>query len=171
VSRRFLTLALVGAALALAGLLAAGAFGDAQSREIRRVRQRLLKLAEAASFQEKDPPFAKLRYADRVTGYFATETEFDLQMGQRSPQGTFTRSQLHEGAAALRASGKGLSVEFIDIAVQLTPTPTQATAHLTSKIYFVGDPDYFVQEFRVGLEKSTNSWLVRRLETVRTMEP
>lgn len=169
--RRLWTLATLALLALAAGLLASRALGDPAAREIRLVQRRLLELAKAASFKESDSPFLKLGYPNRVTEYFAPETEFDLQLGNRSTHGTFTRSQLAEGTAALRGASRGLSIEFLDIAVHLGPTPTQAVAHLTSKIYFVGDPDYLVQEFRIGLTKSTNAWTVHRLETVRTMEP
>lgn len=162
--------------LLAAAWLALAWYRDRESplgRATREVRTRLQELAAATSFRENDPPFVKLGYPQRLVPFFAPETAFDIQMGARATQGTFTRSQLSEGAAGLRGGQRGLSVEFLDITVTATPVeaPTQATAHLTSKIYFLGDPDYFVQEFRVGLSRMTNGWKIERLETVQTMEP
>src|SRR5690606_7263094 len=96
--------------------------------------------------------------------------ELDVSAGERNVQGIMTRSQLEEGAAALRATAPGLKIEFLDIAVDLEAPPTRATAHLTAKIHFVRDPDYAIQEFRLTLVKVDNDWLVERIETVRTME-
>lgn len=167
-SRRIL---LVTAGLALAGAVAWLILEyDPRAREIRHIQQRLGALATAVSFRENDPPFVRLGYGGRLTDYFAESVEIDIALGSRGMHETINREQLKEGATGLRAANRGLSVEFIDIAVTPGPTSTNASAHLTSKIYFIGDPDYFVQEFRIDLRKGSGDWQVRRIATVRTME-
>lgn len=160
------------AALALvAGALGFRVFSDPEAREVRRVRARLMALASAASFKETDPPLLRLAYAGRLTDYFLDPTQLEVTLGARSAHESMTTAQLRDGATALRAASRGLSVEFIDIAVKLLDaTRTRAEAHLTTKIYFLGDPDYFVQEFKILLEKPESEWRVRRVSTVRTME-
>ena len=105
-----------------------------------------------------------------MSGSFTDTVDLDITLGARSAHETISRSQLRDGANSLRATNRGLSVEFIDIVVDVTPPTPSASVHLTSKIYFLGDPDYFVQEFRIALEKPANEWLIRRIATVRTME-
>lgn len=143
---------------------------DPRTRAIREIQARLKEVAAITSFKEQDPPFVKLGYAGRLSEYFADTIELDITLGTRSAHETITRNQLRDGASSLRATNRGLSVEFIDIVVEVDPPSPLASVHLTSKIYFLGDPDYFVQEFRIDLEKPANSWLVKRLATVRTME-
>lgn len=145
-------------------------FDDPHQRTRRLIRKRLLQLAEATSFKENDPPFARLAYAPRVTDFFGEAVELDITLGPRSAQETISRPNLRDGLTALRHTNRGLNVEFMDIVVNLASPPTHATAHLTSKIYFLGDPDYFVQEFRVDLEKPADDWLIRGVATVKTME-
>jgi hypothetical protein len=143
---------------------------DPTGREIRRIQRRLTQLAETASFHEGDPPLKKFGYPGSISKYFTDPTELDVSAGERNVNGTLTRSQLEEGAAALRATAPGLKIEFLDIAVELETPPTRATAHLTAKIHFLREPDYAIQEFRLTLAKVETDWLVERIETVRTME-
>ncbi len=163
---------LVTAALTLAlGLGAWLRFSqDPRTRALREIQARLLEVATITSFKEQDPPFVKLGYAGKLSEYFADTIELDITLGARSAHETISRAQLKDGAASLRATNRGLQVEFIDIVVDVTPPDPRASVHLTSKIYFLGDPDYFVQEFRIDLEKPADTWLVRRIATVRTME-
>ncbi len=166
--RRTLIVALV----VVLGALVAGAwvFLDAHAREIRRIQRHLNTLAATVSFTDKDPPFVRLGYGGKVAGFFDNPTEFDVTIGPRATQGLIPRSQLHAGAAGLRLNAPGLSVRFIDIAVELDQDRTSASAHLTARIFFTGDPDYFVQEFRLRLKRTEGRWLVDRIATVRTME-
>lgn len=164
----FLGLAALGLALGLG--LTFRWQQDPRTRAIREIQARMKEVAAVTSFKEQDPPFVKLGYAGRLSEYFADTIELDISLGARSAHETISRNQLRDGASSLRATNRGLSVEFIDIVVEVTPPTPRASVHLTSKIYFLGDPDYFVQEFRIDLEKPANAWLVRRIATVRTME-
>ena len=150
---------------------------DPAERERRRIRTRLLDLAKALSFTEKDSPFLRMGYAERVTRFFDETVDLDLTVGPYVATESLHRSRMPEGLAGLRLGNRGLVVEFIDIAVELSDAtldpaavrPT-ASAHLTSRIYFTGDRDYWVQEFRFELVRAAGDWLVRGVATVKTME-
>lgn len=146
-------------------------WGDPRQREARRVEKRILALAEAVSFTDKDSPLLKLGYADKVGGFFAPTTDLDIILGNREAHATLSKAELTERAGAMRVAARGLSVQFLDAAVTLNEAMDQATVHLTSKIYFTGDADYWVQEFRLQLEKhAQQGWQVSRIATIRTME-
>lgn len=164
----------------LVGLVvAAGVIGVAtwtwaspEEREIRAVRNRLKAFAKDVSFVGGGSPFQRLAYPTQLVDYFADPVQFQLAIGPWNSRGVVvqTRAELQEGATAYRAASKGLKVEFLDIAVTLEPSMTQATAHLTSTVHFVGDSDYWVQEFRITLIKESGAWRIQTLATVRTME-
>ncbi|MBL9127782.1 MAG: hypothetical protein JNL97_09050 [Verrucomicrobiales bacterium] len=155
------------------GLLGYRAFADPEAREMRRITKRVLALAESVSFGEKDSPFQRLGYADRVAGFFGPTVELAINLGTREAHATLSRSELKERAGVMRATARGLSVRFLDVvpSLDIQGPRDRASVHLTSKIYFLGDVDYIVQEFRLRLVKhAQNGWEVVRVETVRTME-
>ncbi len=159
--------------LSIVALLAAAFLGwklaDPEARESRRIQKRLSALAREISFPENESAVRKLTYADRVGAYFADPTDFSIALGPRSIEGIHSRAQLEEGCRGIRAVSRGLEVSFLDITPTLQPDRQRATAHLTSKIYFKGDPDYWIQEFRLHLAHSEHQWRITRIETVRTM--
>jgi len=157
-----LLLALVG------GGAAFWIWNDPRQREIKRVQHRLLDLAKDASFSEKDPLFKRLGYPQRVVAFFDENIEVAVE-GARQEHRVMGRAQLLENATQLRAGFRGLSVQFLDPQVELAEDLRSAVVHLTSKIYFTGDSDYTVQEFRIALVKQGNAWMVRKVETVKTM--
>lgn len=147
------------------------AWSDPRSREVRRIEKRILGLAEVVSFGEPGSAFQRLAYGDRVADYFAESTELDITVGSREVQTTLTRGELRDRALAIRATAKGLSVQFMDAVVTMNDAMDEATVHLTSKIYFTGEPDYWVQEFRFNLvRKHPEAWRIRTIVTVKTME-
>ncbi len=171
--RTFILLAAVGVAAGLALRLRA----DPRARQVRLIQTRLRELSVALSFTDKDPPFARLSYAERVTRFFDDPVDLDLAIGPYVAAESVHRTRLPEGLAGLRLNNRGLDVQFIDITVDLpdealdpaTAAP-RASAHLTSKIFFAGERDYWVQEFRLALVRRQGVWLVRSVATVRTME-
>jgi hypothetical protein len=169
VSRRriILLLGLCSVAIAVAWWF----LGDPQKREARRIKKTLAMLAEEASFGGQDQAlFSKLAYPGKVAGYFAESVYLDIPSVPPPYREDVTRSHLESALAGFRASFRGLSVQFLDIVVELDESLTNAVAHLTAKIYVTGDTDYGIQEFRIGLQKVQRDWLISRIATVRTMD-
>ena len=160
------------AVLALVGVvLGVRAFSDPKAREIRRIEKRVQALAEAVSFAEGDSPFLRLGYPQRVVAFFGPSIELAINLGTREAHATLQRSELEERAGVMRAASRGLSVQFLDVVPTVNDALNEATVHLTSKIFFLGDLDYTVQEFRLQLSRHPEAgWQVLRVATVRTME-
>ncbi len=170
-NRRRILFLLMALAVAVAATLGVRALSDGRAREVRKVEKRVRALAEAVSFAEGDSPFQRLGYPDRVAGFFAPVTEVDIAVGQREARVVLPKAELKERSGVLRAASRGLSVQFLDVVVNLNEGMDEATAHLTSKIYFTGDPDYTVQEFRLLWSKDReHGWQLQRISTVQTME-
>lgn len=157
------------AALAIAGTVGALLAADPHARESRRVHRRVAQLAQELTFPEGEPALRKLSYAERVSAFFAEAVDLSLSLGPRSREGTMTHAELEEGCRGMRATLRGLEVSFFDIQPTVDPDLRKATVHLTAKIYFKGDPDYFVQEFRLHLQRPEQVWRISKIETVRTM--
>lgn len=149
---------------------------DPHAREVQAIQGRMLELAETLCFADSESALGRLGYPERLVGYFADPVELDITIGARHRSGSMSRGHLREGLAGMRASNRGLKVKFLDVVVDLPPASPDAPepartakVHLTSTIYFAGDPDYWVQEFRAQMVKTNSTWLVRRVETVETM--
>lgn len=168
IHHRLLVLLAVGAGIA--ALVGWRLTQDPRSREIRRIQQRVNNLAGALSFSEKNGLLNKVAYAERVSEYFSDPTVLRIALGRWAVNEPVPRSQVYETAAGLRGSAKGLDVQFLDIAVDLKDSGSNATAHLTSKIYFHGDSDYWVQEFKLSLTQSNRVWRLQEVQTLKTME-
>ncbi|HMO64226.1 MAG TPA: hypothetical protein PKE47_03190 [Verrucomicrobiota bacterium] len=136
-----------------------------------RVRRRLTALAEAASFTAQDSNVRRLGYVAGLEGFFTADVEVRVQVGARGGGRLSGRAELREAATVVRARLPGLKVSFFDIVAKVAPDRDTAEAHLTAKIEIAGDADYYVQEFRLQLERGEQNWQVRRLETVETIEP
>ena len=63
----------------------------------------------------------------------------------------------------------GLSVEFLDINVTVEPDRKSAAADLTLKARVAGEKDLIVQELKFTLRKIDGTWLIIRVETVKTL--
>lgn len=136
-----------------------------------RIRRRLQALAGAVSFAGDESAVRRLGYVSGLEGFFSPDVEVRVQIGRRGGGRIVSRAELREAATAVRLQLRGLAVEFFDIVVTIAPDRTTARAHLTSKIQIAGDNDYYVQEFRLDLVRGEQNWLVRRVETVETIEP
>lgn len=166
--RRLLLLLTVVAGIAL--LVGWRLMQDPRRREIRLIQQRVNHLATALSFSDKSSLLNKVGYAERVAEFFSDPTELRIAFGRWAVHESVSRAQVTETAAGLRASAKGLDVQFLDVDVALDPSGSTATAHLTSKIYVHGDSDYWVQEFKLGLTQSNRVWRLKEVLTLKTME-
>ena len=71
-------------------------------------------------------------------------------------------------AAALRLPG-GLEVQVFDPVVTLGPQPDLARVHLTATATSGRQEAFSAQEFEFRLVKQDGHWLVRELNTVRTL--
>jgi hypothetical protein len=64
---------------------------------------------------------------------------------------------------------RGLKLEFVDINVTLDPGKQTAVANLTGKATIPDERDLQVQEFNFKLRKVDHTWLIYRIDTVKTL--
>ena len=139
--------------------------------EEKRVRQTLLKLAEAASTPDRSGTLASLAAADRLRDYFTAEVEVSVEAPGEGEFHAVGRAEILQAALAARNTFKGLKVQFLDINVALAPDRQSATAELTARVTLKGEADFFVQELKLQLKQEDRHWRVAKAETVRTLKP
>jgi len=133
------------------------------------IRKRLDKVATLISFNGKEGNIAKIANIQQLTGYFATNIVITVDTPAYSQHTLNGRDELTQAALGVRSMLSGLSVEFLDQTIALSPDKTEATVNLTGKARVPGDRDLLVQEMKFFLRKIEGTWLIVRIETVRTL--
>lgn len=133
------------------------------------IRKRLDKVAALISFGPKEGNIARAANILQLTGYFATNIEITVDAPAQSNHTFSGRDELTQAAMVVRNSLTGLNVEFVDQNITLSPDKTEATVSLTGKARVAGDRDLFVQELKFSLRKIDGTWLIVRIETIRTL--
>lgn len=162
---------LLGRFLLLAAAVALGCWlwGLAFPNEERLIRRHLANTARAASFGRQEGALERIGNIAELSGCFTPEVQvhFDVpRQGQFSLEG---RDQIMGVAAKLREYTSSLKVDFLDVSVVLDPGRESATATLTARAETPTDRDLFVQELKLFLKKQNRRWLIRRIETVKTL--
>ena len=133
------------------------------------IRRQLMDVARLASFSPRDSAIAKTLAVKNLMDSCTDDIEIsvDIQGWQRA---TFTGKQdLQQSALVVRHQLSSLSVEFLDINVSLAPNKQTAIVNLTAKIRVPGEKDFFPQELKFTMKKVDGKWLIRKIETVRTL--
>jgi hypothetical protein len=133
------------------------------------IRQRLRDLAQAASFTPKESSLAKLSNTQRLMSFCTTDVEISIDSPNRGRQTMAGREELLQAALAVRNFLSSLTVEFVDINVTLGSDRKSAIAELTAKGKLPADNDMFVQELKFTLKKLDGDWLIRKIDTVKTL--
>jgi hypothetical protein len=133
------------------------------------IRQRLAKLARTASFAPGEGNLAKLAAVENVASYFATNVEVDINVPGRVQHTLLGRAEIRQAALGARERLRGLQVKIPDVTVTVAPDKQSAVADLTIEVQIVGENDTVVQEMKFTFQKTEDGWLIRRVETVRTL--
>ena len=133
------------------------------------IRKRLTEVAETASFSANEGAVAKFQNAQKLMSFCTADVEVGIDAyGQHI---TCTgKEELQQAVMYARTQLFGsLSLQFVDPVVTLAPNKRTAFVNLTAKGRVPNDKDMLVQECKFTLQKSGRSWLIRKVETVKTL--
>jgi hypothetical protein len=133
------------------------------------MRQRLTALAQLVSIAPNEGPLAKLANSQKLVSFCLPEIELEVDVPGHSRQTISGRDDLLQAVVMARANLSGLKVEFFDIEVTLDPGKASAVANLTVKARVLGERDYYIQELKFLFKRVGSDWLIRRIETVKTL--
>ncbi len=80
------------------------------------------------------------------------------------------RENIRNAAFNARSLYTGLTVDFPDMAIEVMPGTLTAEAALTARARAAGDRDIQIYELKFILRKIGGDWLIRRIETARTLK-
>ena len=133
------------------------------------IRKQLAELAAAATIRPNEAPLAKAAKAQSLTSYFTRDAEVLVNVPGHSERTLSGKDELLEAAMGVRAMLDSLNVEFVDIQVTVAPGKESAAVSLTVKATVSGQKDFLAQELAMAWTKVDRRWLIRRVETIRTL--
>jgi hypothetical protein len=133
------------------------------------VRKELAELAQTASIQPGESQLARAAHAHKLIGFFSPDAEIVIDVPGSSQHTLTGIDDIRQAAMAARASLRSLTVQFIDITVEVAPDRKSAVTRFTAQATLPGENIPEVQELKVGFKKVDSDWLINRAETVRTL--
>ena len=133
------------------------------------IRKRFDAIARTASFSSGESGFAKFDNATRLAAFCTPDVEITVDVPGNSRRSLSGRDELLQTLMVVRSNLSGLSVEFLDVTIQLGNDKTSAVVNLTVKGRVSGERDLVVQELKFVLNKIKGDWLISKVETVKTL--
>lgn len=134
------------------------------------IRRELSRLAELAEVRANEAPLSKLSKAHSICDLFTPDTELVLNVPGHSDRTIQGKDELLEAVLGSRSTLETLTVDFVDVTVTVEPGGEAASVLLTAKATVSGQKNFFAQELAFSWRKvSARSWLIRRVETVKTL--
>jgi hypothetical protein len=133
------------------------------------IRARLLDLARTASFEPGEGIIPRGLKAQRIGEYFTPDVAIGLDVRGLDPHVLQGRDEVMQAVLGAMQRLRGLKLEFVDINVTLDPGKQTAVANLTGKATIPDERDLQVQEFDFKLRKVDRTWLIYRIDTVKTL--
>lgn len=133
------------------------------------IRKRMNQLAQAASFTGKEGLLAKAFNAEQFGGFFDNDVEVLVDVPGQAERSFNGRAELVQAAIGVRSLVSSLSIEFLDINVNVSADKQSAEVNLTGKARVPGERDFFVQELKFTLKKIGREWLIKKVETIKTL--
>jgi hypothetical protein len=132
------------------------------------IRKRLGDMAKAASFTSEKGLVSQAWTASSLAEYFTPDVEVTLDAPgiQHTLSG---RDELMQAAMASRRMFKSLKITLPDIKITLSPDKTSAEVYLTGEARVPGEKEFFLQELRLRLIRVKQDWLIKNVQTVKTL--
>lgn len=132
------------------------------------IRKKLSELEALVSYEAGEGELSSLTKAKRLGGLFTEDVEIKLTgfSGARQVRG---RQQVLQAAMAARSQAKSLQTSLHDITVQVAVDKLSAMAEATGRAKVSGESSSVVQDFVFTFEKTSEGWLIAKVETVKAL--
>ena len=133
------------------------------------IRKRVKEVGKLASCTPPTGPLAKALNPQKLASLFSADVVVVIDIPGHSVETWTGRDTLAEMALRVRNILTEMRVEFPDVEVSISPGKQEAIVNVTAKIDYSGQRTPEVQELRLLFEKTGGDWLIKRVETVRTL--
>ena len=133
------------------------------------IRRHLEKTARTASFKANEGAIERIGNIAELAGCFSPDAELKFETPSGGTQTITGRSDILRAAGLARGMSSALQVDLLDASLSVAADKQAATVDLTARAKVPGDRDFFVQEMKFYLKKTGRSWLIIRVEAVKTL--
>ena len=133
------------------------------------IRSRLLNLARTVSVEPGEGTIPRGLKAQSLGDYFTADVVINLEVRGFDIRELQGHDELMQAVMGAMQHVRGLKVEFLDINITPDAGNQTAVANLTGKATVEGEGDFQVQEFSFKLKKVDRTWLIYRIDTVKTL--
>jgi hypothetical protein len=134
------------------------------------IRNRLLKMAQLASFSAGEGNISRVAAIQRLGTYFTDEIEVVMDVPGIGTHTFNRREEVTQAAMSAKSVVNSVQADFIDIEIDLAPSKQVANANLTLRATVNGQKDFVIQELKFSLKKVNGDWLVNKIQTVKTLK-
>ena len=131
------------------------------------IRKELLELARTTSVPQNEAQWAQIAKAHKLISFFTPDIEIKVDLPGQYQRIFSGLDDVREAALVSRRLGKTFRVDFFDINVEVEEGGKSAAARLTAQATIQGELN--PQELKFTFSKVGRDWLIRRVETVKTL--
>jgi hypothetical protein len=133
------------------------------------IRRMLKDVARSVSYEKPGGMIAAAARAEKLSAHFAREVYLTIDLPELSHQEASSREEIAMWAMKLRSYFHSLKVELLDPNITLGGDKQSALVDFTLRVEAAGDKYLVAQEMRFYLREVDGEWIIRRVETVRTL--
>lgn len=132
------------------------------------ITSRIQQLATLASYPPEEHPLRKQQALGKMKALLSQDLVLKVNLPGGRSQAVEGRKEFMERVQEVRFGLAALKVEFDVQSIELSSDHRMATVGLTLSAQIGVEKQQEFQEMKLQLEKSSDEWLIKRLETVRT---
>jgi hypothetical protein len=133
------------------------------------VRRQLEQDARYVSFSPGESAISKGLAINSLMDDCTDDVEISVDIQGYQRQSMSGKDELRPAATIVRAHLTSLKVEFLDMNIEVAPNRQTAIVDLTAKIRVPGEQEFFPQELKFTMKKVNGKWMIRKIETVKTL--
>ncbi|MBL9167405.1 MAG: hypothetical protein JNN07_06655 [Verrucomicrobiales bacterium] len=154
--------------LAVAALVAVLAYWLWPADDRALIKNQMKQLGRLASYSAEEHPISKQRAIGQMKALFSPDLVVQVNMQRGRSQSIEGRSDFMELVQQVRFGVPAIQLDFDVTSVELPPDHRSAVVLMTlsAKIGLEQQQEY--QEMKAILENTSDGWLIKRLETVKT---
>lgn len=155
--------------LVLFGLVAFWGYRKFFPSDEKVIRNLLAEAAEAGSIRPTDSGMTKFASVKRLMNMCMEDVRVVVDAPGARSLSVEGRERLGEALAGVRATTESLSIELIDIGIEVEEDRSEATAQFIARVEMERSRDEIVQEFRILLKRVDGEWKFARIEPLASL--